>query len=335
MRLPARHLVAAFLTIAAAASASLADVIYYSEEQCDPPYHSRIVRNLESGAYKQVVVDQDARVFSIALHTGAGKLYWGSHDSVIRRANLDGSDIEVIVPAPEGRAWDLEIEVSGGKIYWHSAGEIQRADLDGSNVETVLDPDLYLSGGIAPHGPTGKLYYAGFYIADNDVYYQIRRANLDGTDDELLLERPKWLDLSSLELDADYPGTRVYWVQWDEDNFYDIDIAAMELDGLFYEPLGLGGLLDSHLAVTSSRIYWNVVSGGEPPCGPGKIYRGPLDGSGKYLLFSMDGNSWAIDVDDTSDSIPVPAVSNTIAGLLVFVFLALSSALMLRRRREG
>ena len=78
---------------------------------------------------------------------------------MIRRANLDGSNIEYLASGdPRG----LALDVVEGKIYWTDAGKIQCANLDGSNIETLvtgLDRPfglaLYLSGAAGDYGGTG------------------------------------------------------------------------------------------------------------------------------------------------------------------------------------
>ena len=74
---------------------------------------------------------------SESLAAAQDKMYWSdSGEDHIARANLDGSDVEVIVsglPIPHGVALDMV----GGKIYWTDSGTdmIYRADLDGSSPE--------------------------------------------------------------------------------------------------------------------------------------------------------------------------------------------------------
>lgn len=84
------------------------------------------------------------RPTSIALDVAAGKVYWTDDWRNIIRANLDGSNVEVLITndiTMEALGTRLE-EVSGialdavaGKMYWTwhrgRSGKIQRANLDG------------------------------------------------------------------------------------------------------------------------------------------------------------------------------------------------------------
>lgn len=79
----------------------------------------------------------------IALDLSAGLMYW--NDSVqytISRANLDGSDVAVLVSTGLVFPLGLAVDEAVGRIYWTDAGtenegRIQRSNLDGTNVETL------------------------------------------------------------------------------------------------------------------------------------------------------------------------------------------------------
>ncbi len=104
------------------------------------------------GVESLVMKDYGGQTTAIALDPAAGLMYWGYVDpnidsiyaGMIKRSNLDGSDVESIASGlffPAGIALDLD----AGKIYWTdtgrflSDGAIRRADLDGANAETLLD----------------------------------------------------------------------------------------------------------------------------------------------------------------------------------------------------
>jgi len=76
----------------------------------------------------------------IDLDLSAGKIYWTEPNlGQIKRANLDGSNVEVAldgVITPGG----LALDVPAGKMYWTEDGtdKIRRANLDGSGIEDVV-----------------------------------------------------------------------------------------------------------------------------------------------------------------------------------------------------
>ena len=97
----------------------------------------------------------------IALDVAGGKMYWtDSGTDKIQRSNLDGSDVEDLVSTglidPKG----IALDVAGGMMYWTDFDEvrrnqvgarhkIQRSNLDGSDVETLVTSGLAGPSGIA------------------------------------------------------------------------------------------------------------------------------------------------------------------------------------------
>lgn len=67
------------------------------------------------------------------------QLYWVDYGAQrVQRVGFDGGEVETIVETaapPIG----IALDIPGGKVYWTLlTGEVQRADLDGSNVEDVV-----------------------------------------------------------------------------------------------------------------------------------------------------------------------------------------------------
>ncbi|MGH7492890.1 MAG: PKD domain-containing protein [bacterium] len=89
----------------------------------------------------------------IALDLVAGKMYWTNNGILPRsiwRANLNGSNAEAIVTTGLSAPTAIALDLAGGKVYWsdNHAQRLQRANLDGTNVETFMN-DIYESYGIA------------------------------------------------------------------------------------------------------------------------------------------------------------------------------------------
>ena len=79
-------------------------------------------------------------ICDIALAHTLSKIYWAPcNGSTIRRANLDGTEVEDVIIG-RGAIGKLAIDQKGGKIYWSEPGEgaIRRAHLDGAGVEDLL-----------------------------------------------------------------------------------------------------------------------------------------------------------------------------------------------------
>jgi hypothetical protein len=94
----------------------------------------------------------------IDVDAGNGKVYWteygnGPDDDVVRRADLDGGNLETLLTAADGLQTPQHIAVDpvGGKLYLADihAEQIVRANLDGSGVETLWSQAGALPRGIA------------------------------------------------------------------------------------------------------------------------------------------------------------------------------------------
>ena len=150
-------------------------------------------------------------------------------------------------------------------LYWTDFGtpdRIQRADLDGANVEDVVTRGLGTPFGLAIDVSAGKMYWT------DDGTNKIRRADLDGANAEDLitsgLNTPVWIAL-------DASGGKMYWTDWGTDR-----IQRANLDGTNVENLVVAGGLNSPaglaLDVSGGKMYWTDSSAD-------KIQRADLDGS--------------------------------------------------------
>ena len=214
------------------------------------------------GTNIEMVVEVDSWTRSMVVDHKDNKLFWleGSPSNVIRCSNRDGTNVEEIVEA-SSLAIKIGIDTSGDKIYWYSLsrqlrppllGNIHRANLDGTEVEDVLlgqaDPDS-----LAVDLANGKAYWRSSF---DDT---IRRANLDGSDSEIIITSGKG---GSLALDL--INGKLYWA-----NSLDQKIQRANLDGSNIEDLIMGSANQIALDVGGSTIYWLNSSG---------LFRSQLDG---------------------------------------------------------
>ncbi len=181
---------------------------------------------------------------------------------------------------------DTPVPLDQGKLYWivrkgglHYA--VQRANLDGSQLETLFDDrDLYpVDLAVDPSG--GKLYWT----AGNEDLRAIQRANLDGSQVEnLVLCHGPNAD-APRELSVDSTGGKLYWLIW-RSGSYVVEIQRANLDGSQVETLFSNSDRLSHLAVdpTGGKLYWPVETGDFQHA----IQRANLDGSQVETLFVPD-----------------------------------------------
>ena len=192
---------------------------------------------------------------TVALSVGFGaavamgdKVYWTVFDPPkIHRANLDGSNVEVLLDDTHGLSQPISIDLhaAGGKMYFTDPGvaRIRRADLDGAGLEDLVT-GLGLLSGVAVDVVNQQVYWCDFGTD------KIQRANLDGTGGEDLvttgLDKPQ-----SIALDTS--GGKMYWT---DTNAHKIQRAS--LNGQDVEDLvtGLGSLSGIALDVPAGNMYW-------------------------------------------------------------------------------
>ena len=114
--------------------------------------------NLDGSNVQDLVTRGLLNPVGIALDVAGGKMYWTDNGTdKIQRANLDGSNVQDLVTQGLENPNIIALDVAGGKMYWTDVGElgsgaqfgkekIQRANLDGSNVQTLITRAQGLEG---------------------------------------------------------------------------------------------------------------------------------------------------------------------------------------------
>ena len=135
----------------------------------------------------------------------AANMYWIDKKG-INRADLNGQNLETILPVTQ--RLHIAVDTVSKKVYWSDADaeKIQRANLDGSNVE-----DLVTTGLISPIGIAVDVVRRKLYWTDN-LTHKIQRANLDGTNIEDILTGLK----EPQGIAVDVVDGKIYWVDEQE-----------------------------------------------------------------------------------------------------------------------
>ena len=107
-------------------------------------------------------------------------LYW-SNRAGIERLSLDGLSRTRVIESFAGRPNSMVVDVINNTFYWSDNFTIEKSDLNGRNREVIVPTDL-TSLHIAVDPVEEKLYWT------NTSAETIERANLDGTEKELLLD---------------------------------------------------------------------------------------------------------------------------------------------------
>jgi len=128
-----------------------------------------------------------ATPFCLDLDLVAGYLYFANHpQGKVQRITLDGTGLTDVLNAPN--ALGVAVDRAAGKIYWSEArggpnGLLRRANLDGSNAETLV-AGLAFPSDLALDLVNGWIYWAEYDAG------RIGRARLDGTQQETALLTP-------------------------------------------------------------------------------------------------------------------------------------------------
>jgi len=227
----------------------------------------------------QTCVSGQSNPRGLVIAVELGKMYWVNRDTgQLRRANLDcpATGVQTIGPAlvnPDRMALDLV----GGKIYWTEKKEgtvtsnrIRRANLDGTNAETILDNSAVSEPvGIAIDRVSNppRLYWTDLGTDS------IRRATLDGGSPQLV--RQLAADMNPLEIALDVANNSIYWASGAKAAIY---VAPLE-GGSPSVWRALGSPRSLVLDLPGNMIYWADQ-------GTKEIRRDTLNATNNQLLFN-------------------------------------------------
>lgn len=242
--------------------------MYWADQDTD-----QIMRANLNGTNVEVLLPMNTNDLPnvIALDLNRNKIYWTNraqnlflgHDG-IWRANLDGSQRELLVAEADGLDWPVGIalDLARGKMYWVELrlARIRRANLDGSGIEELVTAEDGLQ---RPLEIALDLVHDKMYWTDEDAH-AIRRANLDGSNVETLLGNDNDDDNDDNDNDDND----------NDNNDNDNDNDDNDNDDL-EEPRGIA------LDVAAGKIYWADKEAA-------RIQRANLDGSGLETLLSED-----------------------------------------------
>lgn len=187
--------------------------LYYCKNGSSDLFRS----NLDGSEERVIISNVHANPINFALDLENGYIYVAPSNSSsdpMKRYNLDGSG-ETTIKSNLGQV-NLGIRLYKGKLYYHNAsqGRMERMDVDGSNLEMVVDHPTPFRGfdvrddklyavynaRLYVHALDGTLINdlgpfenitAPFFVTDTHIYwylgYLLKRAKIDNTDKVTLL----------------------------------------------------------------------------------------------------------------------------------------------------
>ena len=185
--------------------------------------------------------------------------------------------IEVIGDGSGGGPSDADEK----KMYWtdYSQRKIQRADLDGTNIEDLITSSHGLGGpaGLALDVPNRKMYW----VEGTGNASKIRRADLDGTNIEDLITSSHGLNFPQ-NIAVDVPNRKMYWTDEGSIKVQRADLDGTNIEDLITSSHGLGNPEGIALDVPNRKMYWTDE-------GSIKIQRANLDGTNIEDLITSHG----------------------------------------------
>jgi hypothetical protein len=233
----------------------------------------------------------------LAVDSASAKRYWvvrtlfGGPVNGIIRSNLDGGRPEILVRGL-GEPVGLALDLRHGTMYWtdHApdSPKIQRANLDGGNVQTLVASGLVDPIGIALDVGGGKVYWV-----DHDAN-RIQRANLDGSGVQTLvssgLNRPEGITV-------DVARDKIYWTET-----IGMRIQRASLDGSGPEVVlaspTFHNLVEVKLDVAEGMLYFTDYTAD-------KVQRATIEGQGLQDLLTGRGGPWGVALDRAPCSVVV------------------------------
>lgn len=185
-----------------------------------------IFRSDFDGGNVELVISSPS--LGLAIDEAGGKIYYSIvPNDEIRRADLDGMNVETLVTGLTTGTQHMALDLVNQKLYWIDSfnQKISRSNLDGTTQEDIVT-SLNFAIGIALNPGQGKLYWTE---GGPDV---IRNANLDGSNIQTIYTSPTANAPLCLALDAEIG--KLYWTeQKTTDN-----LLRSNLDGTNVEVLG-------------------------------------------------------------------------------------------------
>jgi PKD repeat protein len=250
--------------------------------------HGQITRGDRAGLTHEVIVS--GLISPEDLTISASLLFWSDYGTgKIERGNLDGSG-RALIAEGQVAATGIAVDAVHRKVYWSClpsgpsdeiarSGVIRRADLDGTNVESLVEfsPDAAFAWQIAIDARGGHLYWISLGWDSLDAGRcdgRIMKAGLDAKNAVAIATG--LCEPTDLTTDASFlqPAAYVYWTSEDPGS-----LSRVRVSGSAAEVLVTGIPEAESVAVDPDEgyIYWTAGS---------VLQRATLNGDNVMTVFS-------------------------------------------------
>jgi PKD repeat protein len=247
--------------------------IYFIEYGADPIFIRRLSLD-GSGTVSNFLDINDKSALNMAYNSETGKIYFTDNTTTeegkVWSVNIDGTGLTEIASGMY-EPYGIAVDEINNKVYWvdeadgDDIGHIYRANLDGSNLEMILEMEGVQFRAIALDPENNKMYF-------QEVYYEnVHVANLDGTNESVLIE-----GIWGYGIYVDTVNDKLYYDEWNSE-----ELRRSNLDGTNEEVVDVSGSRVYGITVDheTSKLYWSARD-------TGSIYESNLDGSGKVAVKS-------------------------------------------------
>ena len=196
----------------------------------------RITRNL---AFASGMVRSGNKIYWIEADVGAVGLF----DRRIKRANLNGSNVEVLMRVD---AEHLAIDAAGKKLYWLSGGDVWRSNINGKNRQKVAS-DIYV---------TDEFGFSQGFALGNSIPIAAAPMNMDASPPP-----------GATTLLPNYPNpfNPETWIPYELATDMDVRITIYNAQGVVIRTLELGQQSAGYYTTRSRAAHWDGRNNvGEP-----------------------------------------------------------------------
>ena len=189
-------------------------------------YNNNVIQRSDlSGSNIETLVTGLNQPLDVELDVNNNKIYWSNENGYIMRADFDGSNIDTLIHDSIYSTGNLDLDLTNNKIYW--LGEhpvvIKRANLDGTNVDTVLvrnqDDDAV---GFDVVSQQNRIYWSQW----NDFLYF---STLDGLNIDSTFFQGNNHGIVGFTIDS--LNNQIYWVDTNDNVSDSKAIRGANLDG--------------------------------------------------------------------------------------------------------